>query len=98
MNLCLPLQAEGVQSFFNSNAYSDPPNGIHNNISTREALKSYDPELHAFIEEFFPCNNTYIHRCDNDRGKDGNSMTNKGLQFDNLVKVMFYGQQPTDHF
>ena len=71
---CFVFQAEGVQSYFGVNVYADPPDGIHNNINTREALRGYDPKLYAFIEEFFPCDNTYIDRCENDRGEGENSI------------------------
>lgn len=43
--------AEGVQSWFSSNAESDPPNGIHGLIDTREELLTYDPGLAALIAE-----------------------------------------------
>lgn len=46
--------AEGVQSFFDTNQRADPPNGIHNAVSTRAALRSYDRALYALIEEVFP--------------------------------------------
>ena len=46
--------AEGVQSFFNCNRYSEEPNGVHNAIHTREKLKAYDPELYALISRYFP--------------------------------------------
>jgi hypothetical protein len=46
--------AEGAQSFFDTNQRADPPNGIHNAVSTREALRAYDPALFALLEEVFP--------------------------------------------
>ena len=46
--------AEGVQSWFNSNLASDPPDGIHNSIDTREELKTYDATLAELIDEWFP--------------------------------------------
>ena len=46
--------AEGIQSWFNSNLSSDPPDGIHNSIDTREELKMYDPALAELIGEWFP--------------------------------------------
>ncbi|CAM1302306.1 Uncharacterised protein g3216 [Pycnogonum litorale] len=55
--------AEGVQSYFNVNAYSNPPNGIHNHINTRDKLRSYDYELYKLTKEIFPCGNKYINRC-----------------------------------
>ena len=46
--------AEGVQSWFNSNLESDPPNGLHNSINTRGELESHDPALYALISRIFP--------------------------------------------
>ena len=45
--------AEGVQSWFNCNAESNPPNGIHNHVNTRDELKEYDRDLYDLLEEFF---------------------------------------------
>ncbi len=45
--------AEGVQSFFETNLESTPPDGIHNDIDTRAELETYDPELHALVAEIF---------------------------------------------
>lgn len=44
--------AEGVQTWFNCNRY--PQKGIHNEINTRDELKSYDPDLYNFLKKFFP--------------------------------------------
>jgi hypothetical protein len=46
--------AEGVQSFFDTNLEADPPDGVHNHVSTRAELLAYDPTLHALIAEVFP--------------------------------------------
>jgi len=46
--------AEGVQDWFNVNAEAIPTNGIHNNINTRDELKSYDLALYTIIKEYFP--------------------------------------------
>lgn len=46
--------AEGVQCFFDTNLRADPPNGIHNHIHTRAALRDYDPALYALVAEVFP--------------------------------------------
>jgi len=46
--------AEGVQTWFNANLESDPPNGLHNSIDTRAELESYDPALHGLISRIFP--------------------------------------------
>lgn len=45
--------AEGVQSWFDTNITSVPPNGIHNEIHTRAQLKVYDPDLAALIAQVF---------------------------------------------
>jgi hypothetical protein len=45
--------AEGVQGYFDTNKFSDPPNGIHNSINTRAKLKEYDPDLFAVIDAAF---------------------------------------------
>jgi hypothetical protein len=45
--------AEGVQSYFNTNLESDPPDGVHNSVDTREELAEYDPPLYAYIARFF---------------------------------------------
>jgi alpha-glucosidase len=42
--------AEGVQSYFDTNA---PPGGVHNDINTREKLARYDPELFQLIDAAF---------------------------------------------
>jgi hypothetical protein len=46
--------AEGVQSWFDVNLESNPPNGIHNHVNTRKELEAYDPELAALIRKVFP--------------------------------------------
>ena len=45
--------AEGVQDWFDTNLTSDPPNGIHNHVGSREALKQYDPEIASLIGRVF---------------------------------------------
>ncbi len=45
--------AEGVQSFFNCNRYSETPNGVHNSINRRAKLKAYDPELYTLLARYF---------------------------------------------
>ncbi len=45
--------AEGVQSWFNCNAQSDPANGVHNFVNTRSELKDYDPGLYQLIAQYF---------------------------------------------
>jgi hypothetical protein len=54
--------AEGVQSYFDTNLFSDPPNGIHNAINTRDKLKSYDPKLYALIDGAFK-SSTWRPKC-----------------------------------
>ncbi|XP_046842419.1 uncharacterized protein LOC124436524 isoform X2 [Xenia sp. Carnegie-2017] len=61
--------AEGTQSFFNVNAYSAKPNGIHDDINTRKKLQTYDPALYDLIKEVFPCENEFLKRCDARKGK-----------------------------
>ncbi|CAH3194801.1 unnamed protein product, partial [Porites evermanni] len=56
--------AEGTQSFFDCNAESHPPNGIHNYVNTRSELKCYDSVLYGFLNEIFPCQNKFLERCD----------------------------------
>lgn len=46
--------AEGVQSWYDTNAQAFPPDGIHNEIDTRDELRDYDPMLYALIDEVFP--------------------------------------------
>jgi hypothetical protein len=45
--------AEGVQSYFETNIESIPPNGIHNEVNTRAELEKYDPKLFAIVAEVF---------------------------------------------
>lgn len=45
--------AEGVQSWFDTNITVSPPNGIHNEIGTRDQLKTYDAELAKLVSEVF---------------------------------------------
>ncbi|XP_066277553.1 uncharacterized protein [Branchiostoma lanceolatum] len=58
--------AEGVQSYFNVNHESDPPDGIHNHVNTRVELQAYDPDLYAMVEEIYPCGNFPVKRCERD--------------------------------
>jgi hypothetical protein len=46
--------AEGVQNWYYTNLESDPPNGIHNHVDTREEMQEYDPVLYDLVAEFFP--------------------------------------------
>lgn len=45
--------AEGVQSYFNTNLTSNPSDGVHNQVATRDELSIYDPGLYQFISRFF---------------------------------------------
>jgi len=45
--------AEGVQSFFDANLQTSPPDGVHNHVNTREELEGYDPALARLIAEVF---------------------------------------------
>jgi hypothetical protein len=45
--------AEGVQDWFDANLTSIPSNGVHNEIGTRAALKTYDPPLAALLEKVY---------------------------------------------
>jgi hypothetical protein len=46
----LEYWAEGVQSYFDANVPVKAPDGVHNGIATRDALKTYDPDLHDLID------------------------------------------------
>jgi hypothetical protein len=48
--------AEGVQDWFDTNITvppGSPPDGIHNEIGTRDQLKTYDPDLAQLVSEVF---------------------------------------------
>ena len=42
---------EVVQDWYYTNLESDPPNGVHGPIDTREELKAYDPAAYALVDE-----------------------------------------------
>jgi hypothetical protein len=46
--------AEGVQDWYDTNASSNPPNGVHNSVNTRSELAEFDPTLHALVAGVFP--------------------------------------------
>jgi len=46
----LEYWAEGVQSYFDANMPVEKPNGVHNGIATRDALKEYDGDLFELID------------------------------------------------
>ncbi len=43
--------AAGVEAYFDAAGAGQPPNGADRPITTRAALKSYDPDLYALVEE-----------------------------------------------
>ncbi|MGM9510342.1 DUF5018 domain-containing protein [Larkinella sp. GY13] len=45
--------AEGVQCWYDLNKEAIPSNGIHNEINTREELRTYDPKLYELISRYF---------------------------------------------
>jgi hypothetical protein len=45
--------AEAAQSYFDANRRADPPDGIHNRISTRWELKRYDPPVYRLLRRVF---------------------------------------------
>ena len=51
-----PMQyfAEGVEDWFDTSPDVSPPNGVHNEINTREELQAYDPNLAALVKEAMP--------------------------------------------
>lgn len=62
--------AEGIQSYFEVNAYRARPDGIHGPISTRSALRTRDPGLYNLVRGVFRCGNEYIKRCGSTRAKE----------------------------
>jgi hypothetical protein len=46
--------AEGVQDWYDTNAQSNPPNGVHNSVNTREELADFDPTLYSLVDSLFP--------------------------------------------
>jgi hypothetical protein len=46
--------AEGVQDWYGTNDFANPPNGIHNQVNTRAELEDYDPKLYALVASMFP--------------------------------------------
>ncbi|XP_071498801.1 uncharacterized protein [Diadema antillarum] len=55
--------AEGAQSFFNVNTHREFRDNVHNNISTRAALRDYDAALYDILLGIFPCANILVDRC-----------------------------------
>ncbi|XP_033634572.1 uncharacterized protein LOC117295895 [Asterias rubens] len=56
--------AEGVQAYYNCQTHRDDTDGLHNHVSTRDALSEYDPKLFSLIAEVFPCKQDLISRCE----------------------------------
>ena len=54
--------AEGVQTWFNTNIEAIPTNGIHNQVNTRDELKTYDTMLYNLIKTYF-ADDTEKHGC-----------------------------------
>jgi hypothetical protein len=52
----------GVQIWFDASRETSPPDGIHNDINTREELRSYDPGLAALVAETMP-DDTWRPKC-----------------------------------
>ncbi|KAH9512807.1 hypothetical protein Btru_038229 [Bulinus truncatus] len=59
--------AEGTQSYFHVNGLSDPPDGIHGTVDSPEKLRAYDPSLYELIQFMFPCDNSFLKRCNSTR-------------------------------
>ena len=47
----LEYWASGVEAYFDASGSSHSPNGADRPIATREALKAYDPQLYALVDE-----------------------------------------------
>jgi hypothetical protein len=45
------LWAAGVEAYFDAAGFGLPPNGTDRPVTTREALKAYDPDLYALVDE-----------------------------------------------
>ncbi|KAK3773275.1 hypothetical protein RRG08_053660 [Elysia crispata] len=58
---------ENAQEYFKFVQY---PDGVQGPIATRDALKDYDPDLYNLIKEIFPCDNTYLKRCESNRTQE----------------------------
>ncbi len=48
------LKENNDKSWFDANREALPPNGIHNEVDTREELARYDPALAELVAEVFP--------------------------------------------
>jgi hypothetical protein len=45
---------EGVESWFDANRSVSPPDGVHNDIATRDKLTTYDPALASLVADYLP--------------------------------------------
>lgn len=54
--------AEAVQDWFNVNAEVQRADGKHNWINTREELRAMDPEMYAFLSQYFPATTLQISK------------------------------------
>lgn len=54
--------AEAVQDWFNVNAEMPYADGKHNWVNSREDLKEFDPEMYAFLAEYFPETTLHISK------------------------------------
>ncbi len=89
--------AEGVQSFFDCNRYSQQPNGVHNAVNTRAKLKEYDPGLYTLLARYFP--ETDLGLCDgNYSARNGASIKDLYQQADEYQKrfASLYYYNPTN--
>ena len=43
--------AAGVEAYFDAAGDGQPPHGADRPVTTREALKAYDPDLYALVDE-----------------------------------------------
>ena len=63
----LDFQAVGAQIYFDSYDKTDYKYTNEENvevpITNRDALQVYDPDLVDLLDEVFPCNNKFVHRC-----------------------------------
>ena len=46
--------AEGVEDWFDTSPDVSPPDGLHNDINTRDELQAYDPNLASLVKEVMP--------------------------------------------
>ena len=49
---------------YNGNQYEVTVNGETKYMRDRETLALYDPTVKELIDQLYPCQNTFVHRCD----------------------------------